>query len=122
MSTHQLPSSGTNLAILVGTISRVPEVRPLPSGDDVLTIELTLRPSEGPAESVPVAWFAAPPAAATWPAGEEVVVIGRVRRRFFRAGGRHPEPHRGGGRGGRAHTAGRHGGQGASGPPSPAQL
>ena len=87
MSTHQLPSSGTNLAILVGTISRVPEVRPLPSGDEVLTIELTLRPSEGPAESVPVAWFAAPPAAATWPAGEEVVVIGRVRRRFFRAAG-----------------------------------
>ena len=60
MSTHQLPSSGTNLAILVGTISRVPEVRTLPSGDEVLTIELTVRPSEGPAESVPVAWFAAP--------------------------------------------------------------
>jgi single-strand DNA-binding protein len=87
MSTHPLPSPGTNLAILVGTLSRDPEVRPLPSGDEVLTLELTLRPPEGPTESVPVAWFGAPAAAVAWSAGEEVVVVGRVRRRFFRAAG-----------------------------------
>jgi single-strand DNA-binding protein len=87
MSTHPLPSPGTNLAILVGTISRDPQVRQLPSGDEVLTLELTVRPPEGPAESLPVAWLGAPAAAAGWPAGEEVVVVGRVRRRFYRAAG-----------------------------------
>ena len=53
MSTHQLPSAGTNLAVLVGTLSRDAELRTLPSGDDVLALELTVRPTEGPAESVP---------------------------------------------------------------------
>jgi single-strand DNA-binding protein len=39
------------------------------------------------AESVPVAWFDPPAAASGLVAGDEVVVVGRVRRRFFRAGG-----------------------------------
>lgn len=81
------PRAGTNLSILVGTLSRAPECRELPSGDTVLSLELTVRPEAGPAESVPAAWSGAPARAAGWAAGEELVVIGRVRRRFFRAGG-----------------------------------
>jgi single-strand DNA-binding protein len=34
-----------------------------------------------------VAWFDPPASAATFAAGDDVVVVGRVRRRFFRAGG-----------------------------------
>lgn len=79
--------TGINLAVLVGTLSRDPEVRTLPSGAEVLSLELTIRPEEGPSESVPVAWPDAPAAAATWPAGEELLVTGRTRRRFFRVGG-----------------------------------
>jgi single-strand DNA-binding protein len=79
--------SGINLAVLVGTLSRAPELRALPSGDTVLTLELTVRPPEGPAESVPVAWFDAPASALDWAPGEELLVTGRTRRRFFRAGG-----------------------------------
>jgi len=79
--------AGTNLSILVGTLSRDPEARSLPSGSTVLALELTVHPDPGPAESVPVAWFDAPDAARTWAAGEEILVVGRVRRRFFRAGG-----------------------------------
>jgi single-strand DNA-binding protein len=85
-STTTLPA-GTNLSILVGTLSRAPEPRELPSGDEVLTLEVTIHPPGASAETVPVAWFAAPAAAVGWSAGEEVLVIGRVRRRFFRAGG-----------------------------------
>jgi len=79
--------SGTNLAVLVGTLSREPELRSLPSGDTVLALEVTIRPEGAAAESVPIAWFAAPAGAAAWAVGEELLVIGRTRRRFFRAGG-----------------------------------
>ncbi len=86
MPTIGVPPAGTNLSILVGTLSRPPELRDLPSGDQVLGLELTVRPPQGPAESVPIAWFGAPPSAVGWSPGDEIVVVGRVRRRFFRAG------------------------------------
>jgi single-strand DNA-binding protein len=76
-----------NVVILQGVLSRPPEARELPSGDRLVAYEVTIRPAEGPAESVPVAWFEAPARAADLAAGTEVVVTGRVRRRFFRAGG-----------------------------------
>lgn len=82
-----VPPAGTNLSILVGTLSRPPELRDLPSGDQVLGLELTVRPPKGPAESVPIAWFGAPASAVAWAVGDDVLVVGRVRRRFFRAGG-----------------------------------
>jgi single-strand DNA-binding protein len=76
-----------NVVILRGTLSSDPNTRTLPSGDTLVTFEVTTRPPKGPAESVPVAWPKAPERAATLPAGSEVVVTGRIRRRFFRAGG-----------------------------------
>jgi single-strand DNA-binding protein len=87
MSTTLVPSPGTNLSVLVGTLSRPAELRELPSGDRVVALEVTVRSDGRPAESVPVAWTGAPVAASRWAAGEEVLVVGRVRRRFFRAGG-----------------------------------
>jgi len=86
MSTASIPS-GINLAVLVGTLSRDPELRSLASGTEVLSLELTVRPEGGLAESVPVSWFDPPAGAADWPAGEELLVTGRTRRRFFRVGG-----------------------------------
>ena len=88
MSTTRTVPSGTNLAVVVGTLSRVPELRQLPSGDVLLALEVTVRPLEGRAESVPVAWPTPAPGAEGWAAGEEILVVGRTRRRFFRAGGR----------------------------------
>jgi single-strand DNA-binding protein len=87
MSSTPVPAPGTNLSILVGVLSRDAELRELPSGDEVLALELTVRTDGAPAESVPVAWLGAPRSAAGWVAGEELLVVGRVRRRFFRAGG-----------------------------------
>lgn len=87
MSSTTVPAAGTNLSILVGVLSRDPDLRTLPSGDQVLSLELTVRSTGAPAESVPVAWVGAPPSAAGWEAGVELLVVGRVRRRFFRAGG-----------------------------------
>lgn len=76
-----------NVAILRGRLSRPPEHRLLPSGDAVVSYDVTVpRPSER-AETVPVAWVNAPASATDLDVDDEVVVVGRVRRRFFRAGG-----------------------------------
>lgn len=76
-----------NMVILRGRLSRPPQRRALPSGDIVVAYEVTVpRPGER-AETVPVAWLEAPVSAADLAVDEEVVVVGRVRRRFFRSGG-----------------------------------
>ncbi len=75
-----------NIVVIRGALSRPPEFRELPSGDHLVAYEVTVRADDRPTESVPVAWFDAPARAAELAAGTEVVVTGRVRRRFFRAG------------------------------------
>jgi single-stranded DNA-binding protein len=77
-----------NVAVLVGTLSRPPERRTLPSGETVLGLEVQIRPEGGAAETVNVAWYGAPVAAERWLDGEQVLVTGRTRRRFFRVEGR----------------------------------
>jgi single-strand DNA-binding protein len=75
-----------NIVILRGVLTRPAEQRVLPSGDVVVAYDVRVVRDDGPAESVPVVW--SPPAGrGLHDAGDEVVVIGRVRRRFYRAGG-----------------------------------
>lgn len=77
-----------NVVLLRGRLCRPAELRVLPSGDPVVTYELRVPGPEGQrAETVPVSWAGAPAAAADAEADEEVVVVGRVRRRFFRSRG-----------------------------------
>src|SRR5689334_15871458 len=76
-----------SLALVVGQLSRPAEVRELPSGDTLVALELTSRRPDGVAESMPVIWADAPAWAGELAAGERVTVAGRVRRRFYRAGG-----------------------------------
>jgi len=77
----------TNVVVLAGRLARPAEMRQLPSGDRLVAYEITV-PREGArADTVPVVWFEAPPSAADHDVDEQVVVVGRVRRRFFRAGG-----------------------------------
>jgi single-strand DNA-binding protein len=77
----------TNVVALVGRLSRPPEERELPSGDRLIGLELTVERPGDKAESVPVVWPAGPTGVLAWEPGELVVVVGRVRRRFFRANG-----------------------------------
>ena len=77
----------TNLALLIGVLARPAQDVELPSGDRLVSLEVTVRRSEGPAEPVPVQWPDPPAWASVLDAGTEVAVLGRVRRRFFRAGG-----------------------------------
>ena len=74
-----------NVVVLYGTLSSDPVMRSLASGSLLCSLEVTTTVSDGPAASVPVAWFD-PPSEVTWSAGDAVVVSGVVRRRFFRSG------------------------------------
>ena len=82
-----MTTSGLNVVVVRGCLTREPEERVLPSGDRQIGLELSVRPEEGKAESVPVVWPDAPVSALSWEPSAELVVVGRVRRRFFRAGG-----------------------------------
>jgi single-strand DNA-binding protein len=76
-----------NLVVLEGELARPAQDRELPSGSRLLNLEVTVRPEGSAAETVPVVWFDAPAWASGLDSGAGVVVVGRVRRRFFRAGG-----------------------------------
>jgi len=76
-----------NIVVLQGKLSRTPEERLL--RDSVLaTYEVTTRDDDGPAVTAPVVWFDPPEAAWQLEAGDDVTVVGEVRRRFFRSNGR----------------------------------
>ena len=72
-----------NLVLLRGTITNEPVERTLASGDTVTHVELSTE-VDGRSVTVPVA---VPDRAVTVGAGDTVVAVGHVRRRFFRAGG-----------------------------------
>ena len=77
----------TNVVVLRGRLTRPAAVRSLPSGDQLVALEVSI-PREGErAETAPVVWPDAPAAAVELGVDDEVLVVGRVRRRFFRAGG-----------------------------------
>jgi single-strand DNA-binding protein len=75
-----------NVAVVAGACSAPAEVRTLPSGTVVAQLQVTTRVG-GRAASVPVAVPEPKAWVADLDAGDEVVVVGHVRRRFFRAGG-----------------------------------
>ncbi|HLY81954.1 MAG TPA: single-stranded DNA-binding protein [Acidimicrobiales bacterium] len=76
-----------NLVTLLGRLSRPAEQRLLPSGDRLVALDVTVDGPDGRAETVPVVWFDAPASAATLDGDRQIMVIGRVRRRFYRANG-----------------------------------
>ncbi|MGH9225494.1 MAG: single-stranded DNA-binding protein [Acidimicrobiales bacterium] len=78
----------TNVVVLIGRLARPAQFRRLPSGDSLVEYQLTIAREGQRAESVPVVWERPPASAADHDLGVGVVVVGRVRRRFFRAGAR----------------------------------
>lgn len=76
-------ASTNNVVVLRGTVSSDPRVRDLPSGSTVTNVEVTTR-SEDLTASVPVVVHDRRVDVAN---GDDVVVVGHVQRRFFRAGG-----------------------------------
>jgi single-strand DNA-binding protein len=83
-----------NVVVVQGRLTRAPEERTLPSGDRLVAFDLTVPAWEDApegvrrAEPVPIAWFDPPAWVTQLDAGDEIVVSGRVRKRFYRAGAR----------------------------------
>lgn len=75
-----------NVVVLRGKLSRAPDERALESGARLVRFEVTTRDDDGGADTAPVSWLGAPAGAANFDAGDEVLVVGRVRRRWFRRG------------------------------------
>jgi len=91
MNDSDAPVANPNLAIIRGVVSHDPQERHLPSGGVVVQFDVATRvETDGKLArvSVPVAWNDPSPAQlGPLVAGGDVVVIGSVRRRFFRVGG-----------------------------------
>src|SRR2546429_7795547 len=85
-----------NVVALIGHLTRPAEQRVLPSGDRLIELQVTTARESARAETVPVVWFDPPASAANLDVDETVVVVGRVRRRFFRARGGTQSPAQGG--------------------------
>ena len=75
-----------NLAVVRGSLVGDVTTRELASGRTVAQFDVTTRDEAG-TQTVPVAWFDPPPAGVRAGPGDELVVVGSVRRRFFRSGG-----------------------------------
>lgn len=80
--TGPTPTAPANMVVLCGRLSSEPQWRELASGSVLWTLEVTT-PSERGAASVPVALFD-PAVEPTFAEGDEVYVVGEVRRRFFK--------------------------------------
>ena len=80
--------AGLNLAVVKGVIARVPHERVGADGIVHLSFDLRVRlVPDGPSELVPVAWPERTMASCGLGEGSAVVVLGRIRQRFFRMGG-----------------------------------
>jgi hypothetical protein len=75
-----------NLAVVRGVCSRPAEVRALSSGSTLVVLQVTTRTGDDVAVSVPVVTWDPPAAVGEFDVGDVVVALGRVRRRFYRAG------------------------------------
>jgi single-strand DNA-binding protein len=77
---------GLNLVVLRGVASSAAEVRTLPSGRRLATLSIRVPGADSRATSVPVAAWDPPTWLADVHADEALVVVGMLRRRFFRDG------------------------------------
>lgn len=75
----------SNLCVLHGVLSSDPVERELPSGSSLVQLQVTTPGAR--AESVPVVSIDGPKSVGKLRQGDQILVIGKVCRRFFRAGG-----------------------------------
>lgn len=76
-----------NVVVIIGKLARPPEARELPSGARIVAYEVTVERTGQRSETVPVVWLEAPVHADDHTTDQAVMVVGRVRRRFFRTSG-----------------------------------
>ncbi|MFT7598517.1 MAG: hypothetical protein ACI8TP_001438 [Acidimicrobiales bacterium] len=73
-----------NWVVLAGEVRATPQQKVLPSGDHLMSFDLRVPSSEGPRQSIPVSWIGKATKVPRIEGGADVVVIGEIRRRFYR--------------------------------------
>ena len=79
--------SAVNLSVVCGPCSGTPEIRVLESGTRLATLAVRCPATEERATSVPVTVWDPPAWVESLEAGDVVVVVGRLRRRFYQRPG-----------------------------------
>jgi single-strand DNA-binding protein len=80
-------ASVLNMVVVIGSLAKPLQVRSLPSGLSLASFDLLVPRADQSADTVPVALFDSEENLSDWGAGQEVLALGRVRRRFFRVEG-----------------------------------
>lgn len=75
---------GLNISLVVGTVNRMPETRTTPNGS-IWTCNLTVTRPDERSEIVPVIWFDGPGWLGNINEGDELAVVGRIRKRFYQS-------------------------------------
>ena len=76
-----------NIAVVRGTVLREPQERTLAGGQRLVSLDLNVAYDDRPNENLEVVWVDPPRNLLVPKQGYEVVVVGRVRRRFFNTAG-----------------------------------
>lgn len=76
-----------NLVVVIGSLGKPPLVRELPSGMVLGSFDVQVPRTDLGFDIVPIAIFDPPQEVCAFCAGQDVLAVGRVRRRFFRVGG-----------------------------------
>jgi single-stranded DNA-binding protein len=76
-----------NVSVVCGPCSAAPEIRVLASGTRLATLALRCPAGDGRATSVPVTVWDPPAWVESLAPGDAVVVVGRLRRRFYQRPG-----------------------------------
>jgi hypothetical protein len=75
-----------NIAVIRGVVLREPQERTLATGQKVVSLEVDVAYADRPNEHVEVVWVDPPRNLVVPRQGNEVFAVGRVRRRFYKAG------------------------------------
>jgi single-strand DNA-binding protein len=75
------------MVVVIGNLGKPLQVRSLPSGLSLASFDLLVPRPDQAGDTVPVALFDPEEHVGEWDAGQQLLAIGRVRRRFFRVEG-----------------------------------
>ena len=75
-----------NIAVVVGFVTRDSQSRMLPSGDELVSFDVSVRREGERTEVVPIVWIDQSDKLRDLSADDPVVVFGRVRKRFYQTG------------------------------------
>ncbi len=75
--------TAANLLVLTGVVQSGPFVRPLKTGEHVVNFDVRVKSDVSRTDVLPISWFEAPASALEIRQGDEICVVGRMRRQWF---------------------------------------